>query len=107
MADEEGCRDENEGIAEDVEQKAAQPVLLDGLYHGGVENSPRAREHGHLLHGNAYPASPRRCASIGVGWKMAAAASWAAKLKLHNQKHPPAPKTEGISASFCELYRSH
>ena len=26
---------------------------------------------------------------------MAAAASWAAKLRLHNQKHPPAPQTEG------------
>ncbi|CAI8029176.1 Serine/threonine-protein phosphatase 2A regulatory subunit B'' subunit gamma [Geodia barretti] len=35
-----------------------------------------------------------RCATIRINEEMAAAASWAAKLKLHNQKHPPAPKTE-------------
>ena len=44
-----------------------------------------------------------RCATIRINEEMAAAASWAAKLKLHNQKHPPAPKTEG-NAYTCQMH---
>ena len=46
-SDEQGCRDEDEHVAQDVEQEAPQPVALDGLEHlsvppTGVDHLQRA-----------------------------------------------------------------